>query len=126
MDESKYLCYLEKYDALGSGRLLAKVNNTYYMFNKNQIELLRYLNKNAKKREEIYVKFSCYTSNTIDQFIDYFYKQGILVKKNSFDDNGLKFLSIYRRLTRFYIPQKLNDYIGQKNLNLYLSFRILY
>lgn len=23
-------------------------------------------------------------------------------------------MSIYRRLTRFYIPQKLNDYIGQK------------
>ncbi|VKC69691.1 Uncharacterised protein [Streptococcus pneumoniae] len=52
MDESKYLCYLEKYDALGSGRLLAKVNNTYYMFNKNHIEFLRYSNKNAKKERK--------------------------------------------------------------------------
>lgn len=118
MDEAKYLCYLEKYDALDSGRLLAKVNNTYYIFNKKHIEFLQYLNKDAKTREEIYVKFSYYTSNTIDQFIDYFYKRGILVKKNSFEDNGLKFLSIYRRLTRFYLPQRLNDYIGQKKSDL--------
>ncbi|CAM1664487.1 hypothetical protein [Streptococcus mitis] len=115
MSSVKYLCYLEKCNTLDSGLSLAKVNNTYYTFNKNQVEFLQYLNKNAVTREELYAKFSKYNSTTIDQFIDFFYKQGILIKKNSFDYNELRFLAAYRRLTRYYLPQRLTSYIERKS-----------
>lgn len=112
MDESRYLCYLEKCNRLSSGRVLAKVNNTYYIFNEKQIEFLQYLNNIDRKREEIYREFSSYDIEAINQLIEYFYMKGIIFKKNSLENRGFIFLAKYRKVTRLYIPQKLTDSIG--------------
>lgn len=114
MREEKYLCYLQRLNKLDSGILLVKINNTYYTFNQKQLEFLKYLNNNASSKEEIYRRFSGYSTSTIDQIIDHFYKRGILFEKNSFENKGFKFLSLYRRFTRFYLPQALSNYIEKK------------
>lgn len=115
---TKYVCYLEKYHELNSQLLLAKVNNTYYTFNFVQIEFLKFLNKNSKTKEELYSQFSYLGKDIIDQFIDYFYKRGIIVKKNSLENHGLKMLTIYRKFTRIYLPQKLNRFIEARSSKL--------